>query len=147
MPQVFTAIGVRLYRRMLVLYPARFRDQFRHEMASDFEEASRDALAAPGRWLALASLWALVAADFLRTLAIQWLRTGLPLVALMAAFVTSGTVSMLAWIWPSPPVASSAPDSDIAFLVLVAAVVLLVIASTIVFSLLFLRPLFYRRRG
>jgi hypothetical protein len=147
MPQALSTIGVRLYRRMLILYPARFRNQFRVEMARDFEEASRDALDTPRCWRTLASLWALVAADFLRTLAIQWLRTGLPLVAVMAAFVTSGTVSALAWIWPAPPVASSGSDSDIVFLVLLAAVVILIIASTIVFSLLFLRPLFYRRRG
>jgi hypothetical protein len=116
-------------------------------MASDFEQASREALDARGGWGALLSLWGLVAADFIRTLAIQWLRTGLPLVALVAAFFTSGTVSVLAWMWPSPPVASSSSDSDVVFLVLIAAVVLLIIASTIVFSLLFLRPLFYRRRG
>jgi hypothetical protein len=147
MPQALSAIGVRFYRVLLILYPARFRNQFRREMASDFEEASREALHAPGGWSALASLWAIVAADFVRSLAIQWLHTGLPLVAIVAAFVTSGTVSVLAWIWPSPPVAASSSDSDVVFLVLIAAVVLLIIASTIVFSLLFLRPLFYRRRG
>jgi hypothetical protein len=146
MTKVFASIGVRLYRGLLLLYPARFRHQFEIEMARDFEEASHDALADRRGSMALVALWGLVAGDFLRTLAIQWLRTGLPLIALVAAFATSGTVSVLAWIWPSPPVASGSSDSDVVFLIVITAVVLLVIASTIVFTLWFLRPLVYRRR-
>jgi hypothetical protein len=146
MTDVLASIGVRCYRAVLFLYPARFRQQFQIEMARDFEDASHDALAAHRRSIALVALWMLVAGDLVRTLAIQWLRTGLPLVALVAAFATSGTVSVLAWIWPAEPAVFPSGDSDLMLLVLIVSVVMLVIVATIVFSLWFLRPLVYRRR-
>lgn len=143
---MLASIGVRLYRGLLLLYPARFRKQFEVEMACAFEEASHDALDDRRRLLALISLWSLVAGDLVRTLVIQWVRTGLPLVALGAAFATSGTVSVLAWMWPAQPGAFPSEDSDLAILLLLVAVVLMVIVSTMVFSLWFLHPLLERRR-
>ena len=45
-----------VYRRLLVCYPASFRDEYGHEMAGAFEEQLREAAARGGR-LAEAGIW------------------------------------------------------------------------------------------
>jgi uncharacterized membrane protein len=74
------------YRALLLLYPSAFRGTFGDEMAADFEEATREALEERG-WLGVLPLWVAIGADFGRTLLVQWLQTGLPvLIALSAAW-------------------------------------------------------------
>jgi hypothetical protein len=78
------AVATNIYQACLLLYPATFRVEFGDEMVSDFDEATADAWQ-ERRWEGVLALWALVFVDFTRTVAVQWLKTGLPaLIALSA---------------------------------------------------------------
>ena len=78
------AVATHIYQACLLLYPAAFRLEFGDEMISDFDEATADAWQ-HHRWAGLLALWTLVGVDFARTVAIQWLRTGLPLLIALSA--------------------------------------------------------------
>ena len=52
-------------------------------MNADFNAATREAWDVRG-WPGVLTLWVLVAADFARTVAEQWLRTGLPAVVVLS---------------------------------------------------------------
>ena len=134
-----------VYRGLLRLYPVRFQEEFASDMALDFADASDDGWT-HGGWPGLAAVWARAAADLARSLAAQWLRTGLPLVALVAFAIVLTTASMALAIVPDGPLFGNVaqPDRELAILMLIVACVLLIIASTIIFSLWFLRPLLYR---
>jgi hypothetical protein len=144
---VTSGLGSAVYRAALHLYPPAFRREFGSEMARDVEDASRDARKeGERRWRV--AFWTAIAADLLHSAAVQWLKSGIPTVAMVAAMVVAATITMLARVWPAPPavVALSAADHDLALLMLLSAVVLLLIVATIVFSLWFLRPLRDRPR-
>ena len=73
------------YRIALMLCPPLFRREHGDEMSRDFDELRGEA-ATRGN----GALWTLrlaVATDLVRTAGVQWLRTGLPVIALVAAFV------------------------------------------------------------
>jgi hypothetical protein len=57
---------VRLYRRLVRLYPARFREHYADEMTTLFADQLRDARASPSR-LAVVRLWVRSAADLVTT--------------------------------------------------------------------------------
>src|SRR6185295_11324783 len=80
-----TPIEARLYRAALRLCPDAFRRDHGDEMMCDFDDARSEAAASGAR-----AVWAfrlLVAADLGRTLVVQWLRTGLPVIGCTAAIV------------------------------------------------------------
>jgi uncharacterized membrane protein YidH (DUF202 family) len=82
----------------------------------------------------------------LRSLTLQWMRTHLPLISVLSIGIALSTAALAQTIAPKGPffVNVQPHDRDLVVLILITACVLLVIASTIVFTLWFLRPLLYR---
>jgi hypothetical protein len=139
-----TSLEGRLYRAALLLCPGRFRREHGDEMVLDFDEAHREA-AGHGD----AALWILrfgMAVDLVRTLAIQWIRTGFPAIGLASILITFAlaegiaTVARHATIY----VPADAADEEILGVVFLAVISVLLIAMTIVLTQWVNRP---RRRG
>jgi hypothetical protein len=133
-------LDTRLYRTGLCLCPGEFRRDHGGEMAGDFACARRE-IAAQGS----AALWTLrlqMAIDLARTIVVQWLRTGLPAIgcvalacSLLVTVSLASLVRRLSFRMPTDRV-----DAEGVTLVLLAAVVLMVVAATIVLNLWALRP-------
>lgn len=127
------AMATHIYQVCLRLYPPAFRLQFGDEMVSDFDEATYDARRTRG-WLGVVALWALVGIDFARTVATQWLRTGLPaLIALSAIWSTMMCTLIAQQFVPrasllAPP---RTPDDEVSLLLIGMAVLVWVIAAVI----------------
>jgi hypothetical protein len=132
------AIATHVYGVLVWFYPPAFRRDFALEMVCDFDEATSEAWR-EGRWLAVAELWLHVCHDLARTVLIQWLRHGLPLVPVLSAFGTTMFVFALAsGIWrPLRPLARLAKDNDLTLLVLLATMVILIAAAVITFTVCF----------
>jgi hypothetical protein len=141
------SLATRCYQAALYLYPPAFRREFLREMVRVFDEVRHDAQdSSPGggRW----SFWARMIADLARTIALQWMRTGWPVIGALSVLYPLTAVSALARFWrrTSFVLPSGNADADVTALVLLVAIVLVVIAATIVLTLWFTRPLLYRRR-
>jgi hypothetical protein len=134
------SFDARLYRAVLRLCPGEFRREHGDEMACDFDEARSEVASAGAK-----AFWRLrlqMGLDLARTLVVQWLRTGLPVIACIAlacSFVVSAglasAVRRLTFRLPTDGV-----DADGVAMVLLAAVVVLVIVVTIVFNQWVHRP-------
>jgi hypothetical protein len=135
-----------VYRAVLRLYPLRFQEEFASDMALDFADASDEAWL-ERQWPGLLEVWVRSAGDVVQSLTLQWLRTRLPWVAVGAGLVALSTAAIAQTVVPRGPfLAQVTPgDRDLVILMLMAACVVLVIASTIIFTQWFLRPLLYRR--
>ena len=135
-----------VYRAILRLYPLRFQEEFASDMALDFADASDEAWM-QRQWTGLLAVWVRSAADVGRSLTLQWMRTRLPFVAVISGLVALSTAAIAQTVVPRGPfLAQVTPsDRDLVILILMAACVVLVIASTIIFTQWFLRPLLYRR--
>lgn len=135
MPRALTLAG-RWYRLALLLYPAGFHQEFAADMARDFDEAGLDRWRAGGR-RRLLSFWGSMTTDLLVSAARQWLRTGLPQVAVVSAalaIAAAGAAAQIVVVDPiTPPAASH--DRDLLMLLLLAATAFGVIVATIVFTL------------
>lgn len=134
-----------VYRTLLRLYPVRFQEEFASDMALDFADASEEAWLAE-RWTGLLQVWLRTGADLARSLTLQWMRTHIPLIAIVSIVIALSTASVAQTLIPKEPffVNLQPHDRDLAALMLLTACVVLVIASTIIFTLWFLRPLLYR---
>jgi hypothetical protein len=134
-----------IYRAVLRLYPLRFQEDFAADMALDFADASDEAWL-ERRWPGLVGVWGRAALDVGRSLAAQWLKTRLPLVVLVSISITLSTAALAQTVAPRGPLfVNVAPtDRDLVILLLLVACVVLVIASTIIFTHWFLRPLLHR---
>ena len=136
----------RLYRAALRLCPGEFRRDHGDEMACDFDDArgetAHGGAAAFWRWRLA------VAFDLARTIAVQWLRTGLPAIACVSAAVSLTLVASLASMarWLGDRMAADREPSEGVAFVLLSAVALLVIVATIVFNLWAHRSRLARRR-
>jgi hypothetical protein len=143
------AVSARIYNTLLRLYPPPFRKEFASDMALDFADASDEAWRHAG-WIGLFALWSRVAVDFTGSIAVQWLRTGIPLLALLA--MSGAVLSASAALRIAPTMTSmfiaqlSERDTEIGILMLMAATVFLIIAATIIFNLCFLRPMLRKKR-
>ena len=146
MPSVIDVVA-RLYYAALFLYPPAFRREFSSEMARDFDEATEETRLA-GRWRDLLALWTRIGTDLARTVTVQWLRTGLPIVFLCSVVGAIVAASVAANVVLRKPFAvpAAAADRDLMTLILLAGAVLLVIAATILFTFWFSRPLLQRHR-
>ena len=141
------SVDVRLYRAAQYLYPPAFRREFSEEIVRLFDETYADARIAGGR----AGLWAFrarMSADLAGTIACQWLRTGWPIVAAASLLYPVMTLSALVMLWQRAPfvLPRVTSEADVVALTVLTAIVLLVIAATIILTLWFTRPLLYRRR-
>lgn len=130
-----------IYRAALRLYPPAFRREFSAEMARDFDDAIAETRAEGGRG-ELAALWRSTGADLARTLIVEWLRTGLPVLMLTAAAGTAIAAKVAATVVLQPPLALpiEQADRDILTLLVLTCAVLLVICATIIFTFWFSRP-------
>jgi hypothetical protein len=136
-----------VYRTLLRLYPLRFQEEFAADMALDFADASDDAWMEK-RWLGLVGVWARTGIDLAHSLPLQWLRTRLPLFALVGFVVALTTTAAAVSLIPDQPILPNVttPDRDSIVLLLLTACLLLVIAATIILNVCFLRPLLDRKR-
>jgi hypothetical protein len=137
-----------VYRTLLRLYPLRFQEEFAADMALDFADASDDAWTEK-RWLGLVGVWARTGIDLAHSLPLQWLRTRLPLFALVGFVVALTTTAAAVSFLPDQPIVFNvkAPDHDSIVLLLLTACLLLVIAATIILNVCLLRRLLHRGRA
>jgi hypothetical protein len=141
-----SSVAAVVYRAVLRLYPLRFHEEFASDMALDFADASDEAWR-QRQWTGLLAVWVRSGTDLVRSLTRQWMRTRLPLVALISGLVALSTAALAQTVVPRGPfLAQVKPnDRELVILILMTACVVLVIASTIIFTQWFLRPLLYRR--
>ena len=139
----------RLYEAALLLYPPAFRDEFSAEMVADFEAGKRDALLLR-KWTGLPSFWIQIATDLATTVVVQWLRTGWPFAAAIAAIAPLlalvAMTRLWRWSWMPPRLLSGTANDDLLTLELLSAVVVLIIAGTIMLTHWFSRTLLYRNQ-
>jgi hypothetical protein len=124
----------RLYRAALSLCPAGFRGDHADEMARDFDEARHEAAADGDR--ALWFLRCLMAIDLVRTLAVQWVRTGLPLIAVASVVVPLAIAEGLASLARSATVQipPGLEDEETLAVLFLMVIVVVLITLTIVLS-------------
>ena len=141
-----SSVADAVYRAVLRLYPLRFQEEFASDMALDFADASDEAWM-QRRWSGLLAVWLRSASDVVRSLTLQWMRTRRPFVALISLVIALSTAAIAQTVVPRGPFfAQVTPhDRDLVILILMAACVVLVIASTIIFTQWFLLPLLYPR--
>jgi hypothetical protein len=142
-----TSVCGRVYRAALYLYPSAFRREFSSEMTRDFHEATEETRSA-GHRRDLLALWVSMGTDLARTIVVQWLRTGLPVLLLCSTAGAIAAASVAANVLPHAPFAvpEAAHDRDLMMIVLLTCVVLAVIVATILFTFWFSRPMFRRHR-
>ncbi len=127
------AVATYIYQACLLVYPATFRREFGDEMVSDFEEATADAWQ-DRRWVGVLALWTLVFVDFTRTVAIQWLKTGLPaLIALSALWSTMIATLIAQQFVPHAPILATprTPDEEVSLMLVGMGVLIWLIAAII----------------
>lgn len=138
--------GARLYSAALFLCPPAFRREFSSEMARDVDDAAEETRRA-GRLRASAMLWTGIAADLARTVVVQWLRTGVPvllLCSMIAAVAATGVAGNV--VLRVPVDVAPGHDRDVMTLIMLTGAVLMVIVATILFTFWFSRPVQHRRR-
>ena len=146
-PTATCSLDGRLYRAALSLCPAGFRREHGDEMARDFDEARGEAAATGDRALWLLRL--LMAIDLVRTFGVQWVRTGLPTIALASILLPLAVAEGLATLALRARVKSidlpaDAAQAEILGVLLLAVTAVVLIATTIVLTLCVSRPI---RRG
>jgi hypothetical protein len=140
------SFDARLYRVGLSLYPPAFRRDFATDMLRDFNDA-RTETQSSGRHRDLWILRARMGTDLLRTISLQWLRTGLPLIAVLSLTCALVAAATLVSLWPRMDLdlPSGTADADAIALALLAVTVVIFIASTIMLTLWILPTLLRRR--
>ena len=134
MPSVsLYSIEGRLYRAALSLFPGGFRREHGAEMARDFDDARQEADGASAFWL----LRACISIDLVRTLAVQWVRTGLPVIAaasiLLSLVLAEGAAAIARRASVRMP--SGFEDEDTVVVLFMAQISIVLIATTILMSL------------
>jgi hypothetical protein len=139
------SLDTRCYQAALYLYPPAFRREYSEEIVRVFDEARHETqLAHPS-----GGLWAFrarMSADLAIAIVGQWLRSGWPSIVVISMLYPLMAATAAASLWRRVPFVLSpgTSDADVIALELLAAVVLVVIATTIILTLWFTRPL-YRR--
>lgn len=140
----------RAYRLAVRCYPPTFRRSFEREMLRDFAEGWQDAAqgVTPGT---LAAFRMRIASDFATSLAVEWWRSGWPVLLVLAM---SGPILLmvgLGSIWPLDPLGTQAADvrlnADLLGLLLVTTVILLFLMLMLFITSWCNRRLMFRRRG
>ena len=144
-PMTGPPLDLVLYRAALYLYPPAFRGEFSDEMREHVETARGEA-ALEGR-RALVRFHAETVRDLAITIALQWIRSGWPIIAIFATLLPLGLVSLVVRLASQVPftLPSGTPDAELLSLVLLAAVCVVLIATTIILTVWF-SPLQARRR-
>jgi hypothetical protein len=123
----------RLYRAALSLFPPAFRRDHGAEMARDFEDARQEADSHRAIW----RLRGCMAIDLVRTLAVQWVRTKVPVIA-VASFVLSvaiaeGIAAVVRSVSVQMP--HTIEHEDTVVVLFMAQTIVVLIATTILLSL------------
>lgn len=145
-PQLRSKVA-KLYFAALVLCPPAFRREFSMEMALDLEEAIEDAKLV-GRRRELLALCAIVGTDLVKTLLLQWLRTGVPALFFFWTIGAIGAARLAGHVLPRDlfPVPAATAEREFVALTLLIGGVLFVVFATILFSFWFSGPLLRRHR-
>ena len=122
-----------LYRAALSLFPAAFRREHGAEMARDFDQARQEVDSARAFWL----LRACIAIDLVRTLAVQWIRTRLPIIAAASLLLSIALAEALAAIARRASIRMpvSIENEDEVIVLFMARISVVLIALTILLSL------------
>jgi hypothetical protein len=146
--QSVTRVGLTVYKALLGLYPRAFRRAFVFDMIQDFEDASQEAWQ-DGRWKGVLSLWLFTGGDVLRTLPIQWVRSGTLIFSGLALMSAASCAAAVGALDPRVPyvLRPSTPERDGVLLLILVTTTVVVIAATVIFSLMFLRPVLNRSAG
>ena len=134
------------YRALLRLYPPAFRRNFTDSMAADFADACAEARTRGGTTALLAHVLA-ATANLARSIPWQWLRSGVPFIALAAALCAAVAVSTLSWLLPGAvwTVSLGPGVEDEVLLVLVIITALFPVLAVVLFHGWFLMPSLRRR--
>jgi hypothetical protein len=132
MKSIAMPAAARVYKALLHLYPGAFRSEFGAEMACDFEDATSEALRT-GEWSAVLLTWSVVSRDLLFSLPQQWLRTGLPAIFAVSAAWSISCCVLIAQGVPHNLVTLDTrnPEKELQIMLLGLAVVVLLIAATV----------------
>jgi hypothetical protein len=135
----------RLYRAALSLCPPGFRRDHGDEMARDFDEARQEAA---DRTAAIWMVRACMSIDLLRTFAVQWIRTKLPLIAAASILIALAIAEALATIarLASVQMPDGIENEDAVVVLFMAEITVVLIAMTILISLWVGRLTRLRRR-
>jgi hypothetical protein len=145
MKSAAAATARHLYKALLHLYPSAFRSEFGDEMAYDFEEATGEAWTIGG-WTTVLVVWTTFAHDLIRSVVVQWMRSGAPiLVAASAVWTISFCVLIAQGVPRDISLPQRNPDEDMRLMLMGFAVVLLVIVATILITGLFWMSVVKRR--
>lgn len=146
--QPVIAVGLTLYRALLGLYPHAFRRAFAFDMIQDFEEASRETWM-HDRWRGVLSLWLFTSADVVRGVALQWVRSSTLVFSAIAVMSAASCAAAVGVLDPRVPytMRSSSPERDGLLLLILATTIVVLIAATVIFTLMFLRPVLNRNAG
>jgi hypothetical protein len=142
-----SSLDARVYRAALYLYPPAFRRDFAQEIVRLFDETRQDVLMESS----VNGLWrfrARTIADLSVAIVRQWLRTGWPLIAALSVLYPLTAASALSSLWRRLLIVlpRDSADPDVALLEMLAAVVTLIVAATIILTFWFTRPLLERHR-
>ena len=132
-----------LYRAGLALCPPAFRAAYGDQMLRDWIDARADA-GDRGRWRFRAEM----TLDLLRTIAVQWGRSGLPAIVLVAVSIPVVLVQTIVTYIPrlKLDVPAQAANSDVLAVVLTATLMVMLIAATIATTMWAARPIRRPRR-
>ena len=140
-----SAVESRVYRAALSLCPPGFRRDHGDEMARDFDDARQEAADST------AAIWtvrACMAIDLVRTFAVQWVRTGLPVIAVASIVfslaIAAGIVTMAQRVSARMP--SGFEQEETIVVLFMAQISVVLIATTILISLWVGRLVRPRRR-
>jgi hypothetical protein len=127
-------VAAHIYRACLLLYPSTFRFEFGEEMLADFDDATNETWLSRG-WIGVLMLWACVALDLARSVLTQWIRTGLPALAIVSAAWSTMMCTLIAqqFVPRSPVDLLSRPtaDEEVKLILIGMAVLICVIAAII----------------
>src|SRR5262245_47462093 len=135
----------RLYRAALSLCPATFRRDHGDEMARDFDEARQEAADSyRDAWL----LRGCLAIDLARTLVVQWVRSGVPVIAIASIVLSLAIAEGIAAVArrTSVRIPEGIEQEDTVVVLFMAEITVVLIAATILLSLWVGRQLRPRRR-
>jgi hypothetical protein len=135
MPIETRPIDTRCYRAALWLCPGPFRREYADEMARDFAEMRDEAAGERALW----GLRLITAIDLVRTAGVQWLRTGLPAIALAALAIPLALAGALASLarQVAVPIPADPAQEEVLGILLLVLISLSLIAATMVLTLWF----------
>ena len=138
------AVESRVYRAALSLCPSDFRRDHGDEMARDFDEARQEAADIAAIWMVRACM----SIDLVRTAAVQWARTGLPVIAVASIVfslaIAAGIVTIAQRVSARMP--SGFEQEETIVVLFMAQISVVLIATTILISLWVGRLMRPRRR-